>query len=109
MQQFLYRIQPTRPAMLTEAPTDRESAVIAEHFAYLQKLVVEGAVLMAGRTQGSGERTFGLVVFVAESEAAAADVMRNDPAVRHHVMQAELFPYLIALWSPAGPRSDNGA
>ena len=105
MLQFLYRIQPTRVAMLTEGPTEREAAIVAEHFAYLQELAGKGTVLMAGRTLTTDDNAFGMVVFRAESEAQARELVRNDPAVRDGVMQAELFPYRIALWSvgvPAG-------
>jgi uncharacterized protein YciI len=103
MPQFLYRIQPTRLGMLTEGPTEHESAIIDEHFEYLQKLVGQGVVFTAGRTQNAGERTFGIVIFAADSEAEAAELMRNDPAVSSGVMRAELFPYRTALWSPIDP------
>lgn len=103
MQQYLYRIQPTRPGMLTAGPTEQESRIVDEHFAYLQRLTAEGIVLMAGRTLNDDDSAFGIVVFVAESEAAAAEVVRNDPAVKNRVMRAELFPYRIALWSRTGP------
>ena len=108
MHHFLYRIQPTRPEMLTEGLTEHESALVSEHFAYLQGLVARGTVLMAGRTQDTGTRTFGVVVFVAESESAAAEVVANDPAVKHGVMRAELFPFRVALWSPSGPPGEKG-
>src|SRR5271165_4699252 len=99
MPQFLYRIQPTRPGMLTEGPTGREAAIVNEHFEYLQKLVAEGVVFMAGRTQNIGERTFGIVIFEAVTESAAIALMQNDPAVKLGVMKAELFPYRVDLWS----------
>jgi uncharacterized protein YciI len=107
MRQFLYRIQPVRVAMLTEGPTEFEARVVEEHFAHLEELVAEGTVLMAGRTLNADERTFGIVVLVAASDAQAAELVRNDPAVRHGVMRAELFPYRIALWSPSGPPADD--
>jgi len=107
MQQYLYRIQPARPAMLTEGPSEQEARIVDEHFAYLKRLTAEGTVLMAGRTLNDDERTFGIVVFLAESEAKAAAVVRNDPAVKSGVMRAELFPYRIALWSRDGP-GDRG-
>jgi uncharacterized protein YciI len=99
MQQFLYRIQPVRLGMLTEGPTDREAAIVGDHFRYLQRLVAEGTVLMAGRTLNADDRTFGIVVFVAASEARASEIVSGDPAVMHGVMRAELFPYRVALWS----------
>jgi uncharacterized protein YciI len=95
--------------MLNEAPTERESAIVSEHFAYLQGLVEAGTVLMAGRTQTRDERAFGIVVFVAPSGFEAAQVVANDPVVKHGVMHAELFPYRIALWSASLPPSEGDA
>ena len=89
--------------MLTEGPTEHEAAIVDEHFEYLQKLVGQGVVFTAGRTQNAGERTFGIVIFAAESEAEAAELMRNDPAVSSGMMRAELFPYRTALWSKIDP------
>jgi len=103
MPQFLYRIQPTRLGMLVEGPTELEAAITGEHFRYLQKLVEDGVVLMAGRTLNADASTFGIVVLVASSEAEAAERMKNDPAVKHGVMRAELFPYRVGLWSAQGP------
>jgi uncharacterized protein YciI len=107
MLQFLYRIQPTRLGMLTESMTDRETAIVNKHFEYLQKLVAEGVVFMAGRTLNADERTFGIVVFAAAAESAAVALMQNDPAVKLGVMKAELFPYRVALWSPKAPSADE--
>ena len=106
MPQFLYRLQPTRVEMLTEGPTDLESSVVGEHFEYLQKLVAEGVVYMAGRTLNNDVRTFGIVLFEAASESDAVVLMKNDPAVKQGVMKAELFPYRVALWSAKEP-GDN--
>ncbi len=94
--------------MLTEGPTDREAAIVADHFEYLQRLVAEGIVFMAGRTPNIRERTFGIVIFEVMNEAAAVDLMQNDPAVKQGVMKAELFPYRVALWSVKGPGVNEG-
>jgi|CZKI01.1.fsa_nt_gi uncharacterized protein YciI len=107
MQQFLYRIQPTRLEMLGAGPTAHEASIVGEHFRYLERLTASGVVLMAGRTLNSDERTFGIVVFSAPSEKEAEELMRSDPCVRHGVMRAELFPYRVALWSLKGP--EDGA
>jgi hypothetical protein len=37
-QQYLYRIQPARPEMLSEGPTDEETGIVTAHFNYLQEL-----------------------------------------------------------------------
>jgi hypothetical protein len=48
-------------------------------------------------------------VEASRSVEAAADVVQDDPAVKHGVMTAELFPYRVALWSPTGPGGDDDA
>jgi uncharacterized protein len=103
MPQFLYRLQPTRLGMLTDGPTEHEARIVGEHFAYLKRLSEQGVVLMAGRTLNADEHTFGIAVLVAATAAEAENIMNNDPAVKHGVMGARLFPYRIALWSKEGP------
>ena len=102
-QQFLYRIRPTRPDMLAGGPTEQEQRIVQAHFAYLQSLTAAGVVLVAGRTTTEDAQAFGIVVFQAESQAAAERLMHGDPAVRDGVMSAELFPFRVALWSTRGP------
>src|SRR5262245_817310 len=97
MKEYLYYLTPAPPGMLTEGPTEREAAIVAQHFAYLTRLTDEGTMILVGRTQNNDERTFGIAIFRAESDEAASDIMANDPAVAHSVMRAELFPYRIAL------------
>lgn len=97
MEQFLYKIQPARPEMLSDGPTDRETEIVSQHFAYLKRLTEAGTVLLAGRTLNTDPTSFGIVIFQAESEEAAQDIVNDDPAVQHHVMHAALYPYRIAL------------
>ena len=97
MNYFLYRIQPTRPEMLRDGLTGHEAEVVGRHFRYLEQLVSEGVVVLAGRTLNTDESAFGIVIFRAPSQAEARELMQNDPAVIGGVMRAELFPYRIAL------------
>ena len=96
---YLYRLVPSRPDMLVTGRTEAEAEIVDQHFAYLERLTKQGVVLMAGRTLNMGARTFGIVVFRAESDKEARLLMENDPAVRQRVMLAELFPFGLALWS----------
>lgn len=105
MPQFLYRIQPTRIAMLADGPTEQEAAIVGRHFNYLLDLVAKGKVLMAGRTLNNDASSFGIAILVTETESEAQAIMQGDPAVAEGVMQAELFPYRVALWSSAGPQA----
>jgi uncharacterized protein len=107
MPQFIYRIQPTRLGMLTGGATESEKKIIGEHFEYLGKLVAEGVVFMAGRTLTADEKTFGIVIFQAATEAEAIALMQNDPAVKLGVMKPELFPYRVALWSSKASPAEN--
>lgn len=108
MPQFIYRLRPTRVAMLSAGPTEREADIVGQHFAYLKRLTEAGQVLMAGRTLTTDERTFGVVVFTAASDALAQQLVDGDPAVRHGVMQAELLPFRVALWSAPGLEGNEG-
>jgi len=96
---YAYVIRLNRPEILTEGPTPDESSALDEHFAYASDLTTRGIVQMAGRTLTTGETGFGIIIFTAESEEEAVQIMNNDPAVVHHVMRAELFPFRIALLS----------
>jgi len=98
---YLYKIQPTRLAMLTHGPTPEEAEIVAQHFAYLQDLVAQGVVLLAGRTLTTDERSFGIVIFRTHSEDSARTVMNNDPAVKQGIMRAELYPYRVVLLAKA--------
>ena len=95
--EFLYRIQPTRPEMLSEGPTEVEQACVAEHYQYLKALLEDGHLILAGRTLNADPSSFGIVVFRAESFEAAHQIVQADPAVSGGVMHAELFPYRVAL------------
>ena len=97
MQQYLYKIQPVRPEMLTEGPTEKESQIVSDHFSYLKGLMRKGVVILAGRTQNTGYSSFGICIFKARSEAQAREIVKKDPAVKNRVMRAELYPYRIAL------------
>ena len=97
MNQYLYRIKPTRPEMLSVGPTPDETQSTEQHFVYLQQLQAAGKLILAGRTQNTDESSFGIVIFEAESDEAANEIMLNDPSVKSGVMNAWLFPYHVAL------------
>lgn len=83
--------------MLSVDPTSEESEATAQHFAYLQELLNRGLLILAGRTQNTDETSFGIVIFEAESDAHADQIMMKDPAIKGGVMNAWLFPYHVAI------------
>ena len=42
MSQYIYRIRPTRPEMLSEGPTEDEAEIVSAHAAYLEALAAQG-------------------------------------------------------------------
>lgn len=84
--------------MLKEANwNDTDNAVVGRHFAHLQSLLAEGKLILAGKTEGLDENTFGIVIFEAEDYDSAHKQMMHDPAVHEGIMTSELFPYTVAL------------
>lgn len=77
--------------------SDKDQAATSKHFERLKKATASGQVILAGRTTENLDKTFGLVVFEAENEAAARAFMEADPAVVAGVMTATLHPYSVAL------------
>ena len=48
--EYLIRIDPSRPGMLSDGGTAEENALIDRHFRYLSDLTDKGIVVLAGRT-----------------------------------------------------------
>jgi uncharacterized protein YciI len=96
-QQFLYLLR-VAPQLQDEAKwSEKDKLATSKHFERLKQATDKGQVIMAGRTSEALDKTFGLVIFEAESEAAARKFMQEDPAVQAGVMTATLHPYSVAL------------
>jgi uncharacterized protein len=95
--QYVYVLHLTPRMHETTSWTEAENRIIAEHFARLAKATEDGLVILAGRTTEPPDKTFGLVIFEAESNAAAKLFMESDPAVVGNIMSATLHPYSVAL------------
>jgi len=95
--QFLYLLHVAPSKQVESAWTARDHAAVDEHFKRLQDATAAGKVVLAGRTNEPLDKTFGIVIFEAESEDAARKFMEDDPAVKAGVMTATLHPYGVAL------------
>jgi uncharacterized protein YciI len=92
-------LEPSRAGM-PSGPTAEEAAAVGEHFAYYQRLLGEGVLVLAGRTQ---EPPFvGLFVFRAKDRPAAEAIVAADPGVARGVFRARVQPYTVALLGTAG-------
>lgn len=96
-QQFAYMLR-VAPHLQDEAKwSEKDKAATSQHFERLKKATEAGQVILAGRTSEPLDKTFGIVIFEADSEAAARKFMQDDPAVKAGVMKATLHPYAVAL------------
>jgi uncharacterized protein YciI len=95
MNHYLTVYRPPRPTFVDDA-SDSESTAVGEHFEYLKKLLSDGTLLLAGRTE---DASMGLVVFRAPDQHAAEMILRDDPAVQAGVFRAELHRYRLALFA----------
>lgn len=100
MPTYIYRIQPTRPEMLAEGPSEEEARITAEHFEYLQRLMQEGALILAGRSLNSDYSAFGIAIFEARDDEHMRQITNRDPGVAQKLFRAEWHPFRIALRAP---------
>jgi uncharacterized protein YciI len=97
VQQYVYVLR-VAPALHDQARwTQADNDAVSRHFTRLADAVRTGQVIFAGKTTEPLDMTFGLVVFEAESAAAARQFMESDPAVVAGGMSATLHPYALAL------------
>ncbi len=92
--QFIYFTEPARATFLEDA-TEDEQAKVSEHFRYLEGLLAEGVLILAGRTDEA--QPVGIVVFEAADLDTARGIMENDPAVKAGVFKGRVAPYGVAL------------
>jgi uncharacterized protein YciI len=91
---WIYFLHPPRPDFAATM-TDDESAVFAEHFSYLEGLLADGALVLAGPTLGPVNT--GIAVFDAPDEASARAVMEADPTIRRGLVTGELREMRVSL------------
>ncbi|MCQ2011426.1 YciI family protein [Sporolactobacillus sp. STSJ-5] len=95
--QYIYVLR-LIPSLLNEANwTKRENDAVERHFSRLQELLNKRVLILAGKTEGLDEKTFGIVILQTSSFEEAQMLMQSDPAVAAGIMTAELYPYHIAL------------
>jgi uncharacterized protein YciI len=96
-QYYIEIIQPCRPTLPTDG-TEAEFARVNEHFAYLQGLLAQGKLVMAGRRE---DAAFGMIILRVSDQAEAEALATADPAIQAGVfLLREVKPFRVALWSP---------
>jgi uncharacterized protein YciI len=80
-----------------KAWTEQDKAALGRHFNRFKAAIESGQLILAGRTEEPGEKTFGIAIFEAADETAARKFMNEDPAVVGGLITAELHPFRVAL------------
>lgn len=95
--QFIYVLRLVPRLHSDSAWTKDDEAALNRHFDRFKKATETGQLILAGRTQEPGDKTFGIAIFEAADESAARKFMESDPAVVAGLMTAELHPFGVAL------------
>lgn len=90
--EFIYVLKLARSR--SEELSSADEAVVEKHFGRLKKALADGKLIFAGRCE---DKEFGVVVFRAQSSEDAEKFMKDDPAVEHGIMTAELHPFHVSL------------
>lgn len=81
-------------------PDDKEAnAALAGHGAYRAEQLKAGRALLAGGMKGDYWDNVALIVFEAGSEDEAQKIVKDDPAVRAYVFQAQVRPFDVSFLS----------
>ena len=86
----------------TDAGTDADNRIAADHFPRMQEAAQEGIVLLAGRSQYGIGPAF--VIFEVEREEARREFTESVPAVFVGLMRASLHPFQAARVRDQNPR-----
>jgi uncharacterized protein YciI len=91
--EFLYQIKPIRENFMVEQSTEEQNA-LEEHFLYLQNLLQEGKLVLAGPCL---DASFGVVILQNTNQEEARLIMDNDPAIVNKIMTGKLYPFRVSL------------
>jgi uncharacterized protein YciI len=94
MAEWIYLIHPPRDDFAATM-TEVEGEVWGRHWVRIQRLFVEGRVILVGPTLG--RINTGLCIFEAPDEAAAQAFMDADPAIAEGFARGELRPMRVSL------------
>jgi len=92
--EWIYFLHPPRDDFAVTM-SDDERAVFGEHRAYLEELLAQGSLILAGPTGGTVNT--GIAVLEARDEASARAIMEADPVVASGTVRGELRPFRAAF------------
>ncbi len=95
--EFLYTLKVISRLQQNDAWTAQDELIVSDHFEKLKQLKEIGKLILAGRTLREDPSDFGIVILRTETEDEAQKLMEGDPAVAQGIMNADLYPYRVAL------------
>jgi uncharacterized protein YciI len=95
-QHFFAVIKPYRQDFVTN-PKEEEDKIMSDHFLYLQSLLTQDKLFLAGPTL-IPEDPFGIIILEAEDEEEAKNMLENDPSVKAKIQRVVDFrPIRLSL------------
>ena len=94
MPEWIYFLHPPRDDFAATM-TDDERSVWGVHFERLQRQLEDGVLILAGPT--FGRYNTGIAIFEAPDEAAARQIMEEDPVVAGGYARSELREFRVSL------------
>jgi uncharacterized protein YciI len=94
---FIYLLRLVERLHTDTGWTKADEDIIGRHFRHLQAATEQGQAIVVGRTLEAGDKTFGLVIFEADSAEAAQTFAESDPAVTGGIMTVEVRPFALVL------------
>ena len=92
MAEWMYFLLPPRDDFAATMSPEEQAAFDA-HFDYMEKLLADGTLVLAGPTLGPANT--GLCVFEAEDGEAARAIMDADPPIAQGLVRGQLRPFSI--------------
>ena len=93
MAEFICILTPPRQTFVEDI-TDEEREIMSRHFRYLEGLLEEGRLVLAGPSLGP---VFGVSVLEADDLEHARELVAADPAVSSGLQKAEVSPFRVSL------------
>ena len=100
MKEYIYKLTLVERLFVADNWTDEDEQTVFEHFEHLKDLLHQNKLILAGKTAGLDNTTYGIVVFQASDWEEANTIMNRDPALQHGIMTAVLHEYNVALHNP---------
>jgi len=92
--EWIYFIHPPRDDFAATM-TAEEEAVWHDHFVRFEHMLAEGMLILVGPTLG--RTNTGISIFEAPDEAAARQIMEEDPVIAGGFARGELRPFRVSL------------